>query len=146
MSALRWRTDLRRNRARRVSRDDLDSNARSLWDDGPELPAADFEHVSLASLPSARQSDPVTSHLAATKVRDNSFLIDCIRGEVSRADRPVSAFDIAHLVLRSHPNRWQSDTVRSAVARARLTKAGFGKHGTGRTQRAVQLWTLGDET
>lgn len=138
-----WYPDVQ-TRAHRKSRAELDS---------PTFIEFDFTtrtvtppSVVLHAQPSARHTDPVTSHLAAAKVReDNSFLIACVRGEVERAQEPLTAFEIAHLVLRSHPNRWQNDTVRSAVARARLTKAGFKTRDTGKAKRAVQAWTLGEK-
>lgn len=69
--------------------------------------------------PVARFADPVTSREAASVVRrGNQELITAIRWWVSKQSEPVSAFQIARAICG---NRWQSDTVRSAVSRASLT-------------------------
>lgn len=72
----------------------------------------------VAAPPTARNSDPTTSHEAAAAARrGNSELIKTIRWWLSKQSEPKSAFQISAAVAGY---RWQSDTVRTAVSRAGL--------------------------
>lgn len=51
-----------------------------------------------------------------------SFCARVVRGVVARADRPLTAFEVAREVLKHHPNRWAASTIRGYVSR--LAKRG----------------------
>lgn len=74
--------------------------------------------------PVARTADPTESHEAAASVAPgNGALCQAIR-EVVTDHGPQMAWTIAHLVQYRHPDRWQSDTIRTAIKRAGLVKIG----------------------
>jgi hypothetical protein len=94
---------------------------------GGWLPRAPVGQLTLLD-PRARTTDPAASHLAAESVaRGNQDLIKAIRAFVW-SHGPSTAFEVAAAL----EGRWQSDTVRSALARAGLTKFDGGETPRGR--------------
>lgn len=74
--------------------------------------------MTLFDQPRARVSDPLPSHTAADCVKPGSKeLVEAIRWWVSKQPEPKSAFEIAAAIAGQ---RWQGDTVRTAVSRAGL--------------------------
>lgn len=116
--------------------------------DGSPAPCPGYPDPPLRTL--VRDDDPATSVEAALSVKaSNNFLLQCIRGEVERADGPLDAFEISLLVLKHHPTKWALDTIRTAVSRAR--QAGLirvadelGSRGSGKKKRRVRRYTVGD--
>lgn len=175
MSAQKWRDDLvrvARNRAHRVSREELDADSlfyreedaalNSMVDGVPVVfdftkgtvtppgPLVLQGHaVPLRTM--VRDDDPRSSVEAALSVKaSNGFLLQCIRGEVERADGPLDAFEISLLVLKHHPTKWALDTIRTAVSRAK--QAGLirvadelGSRGSGKKKRRVRRYEIANE-
>ena len=80
----------------------------------------------------ARASDPATAHLAAAVVNSgNTAQVEAIRAAV-RWLGPSTAWQIAAEVRRIHGDRWQPDSIRTACARANLTKQPGGRSPGGR--------------
>lgn len=72
--------------------------------------------------PRARRTDPEPSHLAVETIRPgNAKLVEAIRRACWTLG-PSTAYDIADEVEARFPGRWGSDTIRTACARAGLTK------------------------
>lgn len=94
---------------------------------------------SLFDEPAARWTDPTPSHEAAwSLVPGNAELIARIR-ECVRVYGPMTAFDIEDHIEAHMPGRWQGDTIRSAVSRAKLGTAEMKgiRHG-----RRITLYVL----
>lgn len=72
--------------------------------------------------PRARTDDPRTAHEAAETVRPgNGPLVRAIR-QALRVHGPLNAWEIADAVQAVHGDRWSEPSIRSACARAGLTK------------------------
>lgn len=177
MSAQKWLPDLARARKKahgpkKTHRDEL-----SLWEKNEREEEAAFVDgvpvVTISGLDSTgrtdvtaalhriidavptrllvRDDDCATSVEAALSVKaSQSFLLQCIRGEVERADEPLDAFQISREVLKHHPTKWELDTIRTAVSRAR--QAGLirvadelGSWGSGKKKRRVRRYVIGGD-
>lgn len=95
--------------------------------------------------PRARHSDPDTAHEAAAKAKHGSEAMNAaILAAVASPhwSSGYSAFEIAERVMRAHPDRWNEDSVRTAVSR--LGKKGkLRKYGTTLSPRGQRctVWT-----
>lgn len=67
-------------------------------------------------------------HVTARKTVTNTpgQLTKVIRTTLYLADQPLTAYQIARAVLRTHPNRWGYDTIRRACGKAGLVIVGEG--------------------
>jgi hypothetical protein len=89
----------------------------------------------------ARRTDPHASHVAATTIQPaRATIVDAIRNVIKDAGRPLTQFEIADRVLAAHGDRWESASVRTACAQARLVQVGTAE----RKGRPVGTYTLGD--
>lgn len=75
--------------------------------------------------PRARHSDPSTAHEAAAVVKAGSVAMNAAIVAAVKCDAfggPVTAFDIAEIVERHEPGRWEAGSVRTAVSRLARAK------------------------
>lgn len=91
----------------------------------------------------ARNTDPLTSHLAAAAVSPGcKDCIAAIRQVLTDSGNPrgLTAFTIAYFVELDHPDRWDEGTIRRRVKDAGLTEV--KKMGKSPRGRACSRWTL----
>lgn len=92
--------------------------------------------------PRARRTDPSASHEAASVVEgSNRDLVEMIRAVVW--GRCLTQFDIAAEVQARRPGVWQSDTIRTACARAGLVMT--RKVRVEGRRYSVSVWTVDGE-
>jgi hypothetical protein len=94
--------------------------------------------------PRARDTDPDTSHAAARAVQPGNSALVCAIRAVVRSYGPMTQFSIARVVEREHPDHWSEPTIRTACARAGLTRLNMWERSP-RGHRAY-LFDLGLET